>query len=489
MDPASSSILSPPMARIGESFSSRWGLMAAMLGMAVGTGNIWRFPRIAATNGGGTFLAAWVVMLLAWSVPLIVAEFAMGKRTRRGVIGSFVHFMGERFAWMGAWAACVAAGITFYYAVVMGWTIRYFVMALLGQLKGADSEAVWRGFAFSPAVLPYHFIAVALAVVVVAFGVRGIERAARVLMPTLVLLVVVLAVRAVTLPGASRGLQFLFEPDWAGLANYRVWIEALTQNAWDTGAGWGLVLTYAIYSRRREDTNLNAFLLAFGNNSISLLAGIAVLCTVFSLMPDAATQIVGAGNEGLTFVWIPRLFSEIPGGGFFRALFFLALIFAAWTSIVATFEVVARVFVERGIRRRTVVIAYGIVAWIAGIPAALSQRWFLNQDFVWSTALMISGLCFVAAIWRYGVARFRSDLVNTAAQDMRVGRWWEWAIRIAAVEAVGLVAWWLWGVRDEPLLGAYGLGNLAIQWALVLAVLVGFNSWFVRRTGEPLPHA
>ena len=111
-------------------FSSRWGLMLAMLGMAVGTGNIWRFPRIAASNGGGSFLVAWVVFLMLWSVPLILAEFALGKRMRNGTVGTFAAMMGDRFAWMGGWVAWVAAAIGFYYAVVMGWTLRYFLAAI-----------------------------------------------------------------------------------------------------------------------------------------------------------------------------------------------------------------------------------------------------------------------------------------------------------------------------------------------------------------------
>jgi NSS family neurotransmitter:Na+ symporter len=139
-------------------------------------------------------------------------------------------------------------------------------------------------------------------------------------------------VKAVTLPGAERGLAFLFTPGWSDLADYRIWLEGLTQNAWDTGAGWGLALTYAIYMRSREDTALNAFVIGFGNNGMSLLAGIMVLCTVFSVMPDAAGEIVGAGNEGLTFIWVPQLFGQMPGGSFFMVLFFLALVFAAWSS-------------------------------------------------------------------------------------------------------------------------------------------------------------
>ncbi|NIW37518.1 MAG: sodium-dependent transporter, partial [Gemmatimonadetes bacterium] len=177
----------------------------------------------------------------------------------------------------------------------------------------------------TPGAVLTHAVAMGMGVFVVSRGVRGIETAAKILIPSLIVLVIVLAMRALTLPGAADGLAFLFTPDWSELANYEIWIQALTQNAWDTGAGWGLVLTYAIYMRQNEDTALNAFVIGFGNNSMSLLAGIMVLCTVFSTMPEAAAEIVGAGNEGLTFIWVPQLFQEIPGGRFFQALFFLAL--------------------------------------------------------------------------------------------------------------------------------------------------------------------
>jgi NSS family neurotransmitter:Na+ symporter len=470
-----------------EHFSSRWGLMLAMLGMAVGTGNIWRFPRIAATNGGGSFLVAWVIFLFLWSLPLILVEFAMGKSTRHGTVASFVRFMGARFAWMGAWVAWVAAAIGFYYAVVMGWTLRYFWIALTGQLSQGDPEALWNAFAYTPSVLVFHALALGLGVAVVAGGVRGIERVARVLMPALLLLVVVLVVRAVTLPGAVEGLNFLFRPRLAELANYRVWLEALTQNAWDTGAGFGLVLTYAIYARRHEDTSLNAFLVGFGNNSVSLLAGIMVLCTVFSLMPDAADQIVGATNEGLTFVWIPQLFNQMPAGSFFMTFFFLALVVAAWTSLVAMFELVTRVLVETGIQRRVAVAGLAALAFLAGVPSALRQEVFLNQDFVWSVGLMASGFLFAVAVLRYGVERYRRELINGEHQDLRIGRWWNWAIRLVVVESLTLIVWWFWQVRDEPLLGTNGLGNLLLQWGLVLALFLALNNWLVRRLARRPP--
>ncbi len=476
-------------------FSSRWGMLLAMLGMAVGTGNIWRFPRIAATNGGGSFLVAWVVFLLAWSIPLLILEFALGKGTRRGTVGAFAKLLGPGFAWMGAWVAFVATAIMFYYSVVMGWTIRFFVATLTGEVPAAVPGAFWDGFHSTPQALITHALAVGMAVFVVSRGVKGIETAARFLIPSLIVLVVVLAIRAVTLPGAVDGLVFLFTPDLAELANWEIWIQALTQNAWDTGAGWGLVLTYAVYMRSREDTALNAFVIGFGNNSMSLLAGIMVLCTVFSVMPDAASEIVGAGNEGLTFIWVPQLFAQLPGGRFFQALFFLALVFAAWTSLVAMVELASRVLMDLGMARGKAIALVGTAGLLFGIPSALELGVFQNQDWVWGVGLMLSGFFFAFAVLRYGVTRFRETFINHEGSDIRIGAWWDWAIRLVAVQAVVLMGWWLWSARGEDfaatwtLFSPYNIGSVLIQWAVVLAVLLAANRWLARSAGEADPGA
>ncbi|MFQ5746086.1 MAG: sodium-dependent transporter [Gemmatimonadota bacterium] len=476
-----------------QRFSSRWGMMLAMLGMAVGTGNIWRFPRVAANNGGGSFLIAWVVFLLLWSVPLILVEFAMGRQARSGPIGAFARVVAPRCAWMGAWIAFTAIAIMFYYSVVMGWTIRYLWGAVTQGIPMTSPDAAqrfWDGYAGSGAAVVTHAIAMSLGVLVVIRGVKGIERAARFLIPALFLLVVILAIRAVTLPGAEAGLAFLFTPDWHGLREARVWLEALTQNAWDTGAGWGLILAYAVYLRRREDTTLNAFVLGFGNNTVSLLAGVMVLCTVFAIMPGAADTIVGAGNEGLTFIWVPQLFARMPGGSAFMALFFLALVFAAWSSLIAMIELASRVLIDAGLTRTRSILIVGAGGFLLGLPSALSVAFFRNQDWVWGVGLMLSGLFFALGVIRYGVDRFRRTLVNRDGCDIIVGRWWNWAIRLVTVEAIVLMGWWLLQAFDPSDLAATltprsssNVGTVLVQWMLAAGVFLALNRWLGRRFG------
>jgi NSS family neurotransmitter:Na+ symporter len=472
---------------MSERFSSRWGLVLATLGMAVGTGNIWRFPRVAAANGGGSFLVAWVVFLLLWSVPLMIVEFAFGKRARTGTVGAFARLAGPRLAWMGGWVALCATAIMCYYSVVAGWCLRYLGLSLVGGLDAARAAESWERFAGSAGALLPHLLAMGLATAVVWFGVAGIEKVTRVLIPLLALLVLGLAVRAVTLPGAERGLAFLFTPDWAALAEPRLWLEALTQNAWDTGAGWGLILTYAVYMRSREDVPLNAFLVGFGNNSVSLLAGIMVLCTVFAIRPDAQAAIVGAGNEGLTFVWMPQLFAAMPAGAVFMAVFFLALSVAALTSLVSMLELAGRVLMDAGWPRRRAIAVVAAVGFLVGVPSALSMPFFRNQDWVWGVGLILSGLFFAVGGLVHGLERLRRETVNGDGSDLPVGRWWTIVVGVLVpLEAVVLMGWWLWRVRGEGWLDPLGsetAGTLLVQWAVAIAVLVAVNRWLVRRLG------
>ena len=496
-------------------------MLLVMLGMAVGTGNIWRFPRIAAQNGGGEFVVAWVVFLFLWSIPLILVEFGMGRKTRAGPVGAFIQMMGPRWAWMGAFVAFVATAILFYYSVVAGWTVRYVFASLFGEIPGANPGAFWEAYTTSWWPVLTHGFVMLSGVVVVSRGVRAIEKVATVLMPALLVLVVLLAVRALTLPGAGDGLSFLFGVDWTALGRAEIWLQALTQNAWDTGAGWGLVLCYAAYLRSNEDTALNAFILPTANNGISLLAGIMVLCTVFSVVPQLVANlasnpealsafpaleeavrggaqlgpdllqetIFAAGNEGMTFIWMPELFARIPFGRLFMVLFFLALAFAAFTSLMAMLELATRVLIDAGIERQRAIRVVGIAGFLLGIPSALSLGVLHNQDWVWGVALMVSGLFFSIAVITHGVRRFREQQLNHVDSDVSIGGWWDIVIGVLVpLQAVILLIWWLYQARQwnpdgwlDPF-GVDNVGTVLAQFAIVLVVLIAGNRWLATHT-------
>lgn len=478
-----------------EQFTSRWGLILSVIGIAVGTGNIWRFPRIVAANGGGSFLIPWVIFLFLWSIPLIMSEFALGKLTRYGTIGSFAIVIGKKFAWMGTFVSFVAIAIMFYYSVVAGWCIRYFFLASTGQLLGvADYQHIWNSFILSPwKPILFHFLAISAGALIVKRGVvSGIEKANRFLIPALLVLLVISAFRAVSLPGAFQGLVYLFTPDPRSLLDYRVWLQALTQNAWDTGAGMGLILTYAVYMRKTEDVPLNAALIGLGNNSVSLLAAITIFSTVFAIIPEQAAEIIstsGPANTGLTFIWIPQLFEKMSGGFLFSTFFFMALSFAALSSLISMIELSTRILMDMNLTRRSALLSVYLTTLVLGIPSAVSPNFFLNQDWTWGIGLMLSGAFIAIAVTVYGTDRFRTEQINSDHSDIKIGLWYNYLVQYAIpIQVTVLITWWFYQVlQTDPEnwwnpFATESIGTCLFQWTVAILICMTINRFIVRRT-------
>jgi len=477
-----------------EFFTSRWGLIIATLGIAVGTGNIWRFSRIVAQNGGGSFLIPWVVFLLFWSIPLIIAEFAIGKSTRLSPVGAISKTAGKNFGWMGAFIALVSTAIMFYYSVVTGWCLYYFSSAISGNLFETQSHLeYWNQFSTSNLPILFHAVAIGIGSLVIYRGiVNGVEKVNKVLVSSLVIILLVLFFRAITLPNAIEGIKFFFTPQIEFLLDYKVWLNALTQNAWDTGAGWGLILVYATYMKKREDIPLNAALIGFGNNSISLIAGVTIFSTVFALSSvDAMNQISESGpaNTGLTFIYLPLLFSKISGSigvnTTFAVMFFLALSFAALSSLISLIELTTRVFIDYGIARKKAVKLVAGAGFLLGIPSAMDADFFINQDWVWGVGLIISGAFIAFSINKYGVDKFRTEIINAAGSDIKIGKWFNYSIKyLIPFQAVVLLFWWLissvtWDPQWWNPFHAENAGTCLLQWGLFLGVFFIFNKRIV----------
>jgi len=479
-----------------EFFSSRWALIIATIGIAVGTGNIWRFSRIVAQNGGGSFLIPWVIFLLIWSVPLIIAEFAIGKSSRMGPVGALTKVAGNKFGWMGAWVVFVSTAIMFYYSVVTGWCIRYFISVSSGDLFNTSEHLIyWNEFASSYQPLLFHFIAIFLVAIVVMRGItKGIERVTKFLVPSLLIILLILFVRAITLPNAIEGIKYFFTPDLNVILDYKVWLNALTQNAWDTGAGWGLILTYAVYMKKKEDISLNAALIGFGNNSVSLIAGITIFSTVFALSSVDAMQQVsqsGPANTGLTFIYLPILFTKLSGSNFvntfFASLFFLALFFAAFTSLISMVELSTRTLIDFGFRRQRAIILVASMGFLLGIPSALDLQFLANQDWVWGVGLILSGAFISFSIIKYGVDKFRTEIINGYGSDIKIGKWYNFVIGILVpIQVIVLISWWLissigWDAEWWNPFRAENFGTVIFQWAIILVLFFVLNKTMVKR--------
>jgi neurotransmitter:Na+ symporter, NSS family len=473
-----------------EQWGSRIAILIAAVSMAVGTGNIWRFPRVAAEWGGGAFLIAVTVGLVIWAVPLLMSEFFMGSRSRLGNIGAFRDFMGPRNTWAGAFMAFVTVGIMFYYAVVAGWCVRYFVVSLTGTIQpGINGRAYWDAFIGNPLeTIAFHAVAVGFSAWVVYRGIKGgLERILKIFLPALLFILVVLAARAVTLPGAEEGLRYLFVPDWPSLLSGRLWLEAFTQVAWSTGAGWGLMMVYAVYAREKEDIAVNSGIIAFSDVLVGFIAAALILGTLFAVAPTAeyAEQALGAGNVGLTFIYVVDLLATMPGAIIIAPLFFLSLALAGITSLIAMFELGTTNLMNFGVERHRAAAYVGVAAFVFGIPSAVSITFLDNQDWVWGVALLISGLLTSLAIVKYGVDRARAEI--NATSDINVGRWWSVCIRL--IPAVFLIIF-SWAVYQSVTmypddwwnpLETFSTGTMVLQWAILFALVLSLNNFLARR--------
>ena len=454
--------------------------MFAGLGMAIGTGNIWRFPRVVSQNGGGAFIIPWLVSLFLWALPLVFLEYSLGRTHGKGVVGVFQDIYGKRKGWIGGFIAAVTAGIMFYYSVVTGWAMFYSLGSVLSREIFSSPQNFWAHFQSSPLPLIFHFLSIFFVAYIVSRGVsRGIEKATSLMVPSLFVLLVLLAVRVVFLPGGIKGLDFLFYPEFSKLTYAKIWIEAASQAAWSTGAGWGLVLTYSIYARKSEDGFTNSAVLVFGDYTASLLAAIAVVGTIFSFTssPAQASKILSSGNVGLTFLWIPRLFSHLPLPGLFSFLFFFSLFLAAASSMISLMELEVRVLGDMGVSRGKSSLIVASVGFLLGLPSALSLNFLNNQDWVWGLALLLNGFIFSTVVWKKG--RGFMEYVKRATRYPVFPYIFGVVKFLVPAEFLVLLGWWMGstfrGKFWNPF-STYTPATVIFQWFVVFLILyVLFN--------------
>ena len=512
-----------------DQFSGRVGLIFASIGAAIGTGNIWRFPRMLGANGGGTFLIPWLIFLFAWSIPLVIAEFALGKRSRTGTIGTFRIFAGKKFAWMGLWTAWISTAIGFYYAIVAGWCMNYFRLGFTGGLTDVDTAEVWNGFLQSGTeVIFFQFLVIAITMLAIWKGAKAIEKVNVIMMLSLFFLLFLalgLSLWMDMQDGSLDGFLFMFTVDPVKLRDPEVWINGLSQSAWSCSAGMGMAITYAVYMRKDEDTVLNAFTMGLANNSISIIAGLTVLSAIFAVEADPIAT-VSQGSSAITFLALPTVFAQAPGGAvgawFMMWVFFLALTFAALTSMISTVELCVRNFVDHGYERNRAVAITGVMIFILGIPSAvlwikfdadgIAFPQFLEvQDHIWGYGLMFSGLFIAFSIWKYGymrwrslvesgegepgfsgylrqgVSAFRDDFINTGDNDIWVGRWWDVVMYIFfPVLFTVLMGSYFFDMAanvDDPWnpSNPHGITIILLFWVVVATLFLAVNKYLITR--------
>ncbi|WJY28263.1 MULTISPECIES: sodium-dependent transporter [Sporosarcina] len=352
-----------------EQWTSKIGFILAAAGSAIGLGAIWKFPYMAGMNGGSVFVLLFILCTLAIGLPILLAEFVIGRRGQADAVTSLERLSSSRkwnwAGWMGLAASFI---ILSFYSVVGGWILSYLIRSLTGGLSNVSYGQLFNGIIENPfEVLIAQAAFLMLTIWIVQSGIRGgVERASRWMMPLLFIFFVVLGIRSLTLDGAMEGLKFLFVPDWSYL-NGKTFLLALGQAFFSLSVGVTAMMTYASYLNKEERLGQSAVNVSVLNIVISLLAGIVIFPAVFALGQSPAE------GPGLIFVILPAIFNEIPFGGFFLLVFFILMLFATLTSAIAMLEIVVSTGIRSKVERRgRAAWLFGGLIFIVGIPSALS---------------------------------------------------------------------------------------------------------------------
>ena len=352
-----------------EQWTSKIGFILAAAGSAIGLGAIWKFPYMAGTNGGSVFVLLFIICTLLIGLPILLAEFVIGRRGQADAVTSLKKLSTRRsWGWVGWMGLASSFIILSFYSVVGGWILSYLARAFTFTLGGLDYSELFNTTIANPwEVLLAQALFMALTIFIVQSGIRGgIERASRWIMPLLFLSFIVLAIRSLTLDGAMEGVRFLFVPDWSYL-NGTTFLVALGQAFFSLSVGVTAMMTYASYLSKEEKLGQSAFNVSILNIGISILAGLVIFPAVFALghSPEA--------GPGLIFVILPAIFNEIPFGSVFLIIFFLLMLFATLTSAIAMLEIVVSTGIrKKHDRRKRASWVFGGLIFLVGIPSALS---------------------------------------------------------------------------------------------------------------------
>ena len=476
----------------GRGFSSPLMMAISLIAASVGTGNIWRFPRVMATNGGSAFVVAYVVIMLIAVIPVMMGEHVIGRCTRKGLPGAFRDFLGSRKAtWLGTFVEWVVIITIAYYTVVVAWIFQYLGKSITGSCFVEDKAGLFAS------VSDHNWVSVLIYIAIQVFccwgaykGIKAIEQSTKILLPILFACIIILAVRTVTLPGATAGLNFMFNLKFSDLLNYKIWLEALTQCLWSAGPGWGICIAYGVYAKKKDDVVLATTVQGFGDMSVAMLASVAILPGLFSVLGEqGALDACASGNNGLAFIALTGVFETMAGGRIFACLFWIALICASITSIIAMYSIVVQPLADAGISKKKACIIMGVITIALGIPSAWSNFVFCNQDFVVGQAMVIGATFSGYALLKFGPEKVRSKFLNHPNTSLHIGKRFNWGAAILLpVLAVVMFVWWCiqyigWEPNWWKPFEMYSLGSMLWQLGIPMILFAVFNKKIAASAG------
>ena len=425
------------------------GFAMAAAGAAIGLGNVWKFPYLAAKFGGGTFLFAYIIILLVLGMPILVAEIVLGRRGKLNPVGTYAKLSNGSKWWkfVGLIAVSVNFIVLSYYSVVGGWIVNYMLKYIAGGVKG-DIPGYFVGFITNPVTpLFWHGLFMAVTIFIVIKGISGgIEKASKIMMPSLFVLFLILVLRAVTLPGAVEGIKYYLIPDFSKLTGV-TFLMAMGQIFFSLNIGAGCTMTYASYLSEDENIPKMSMVIPIMDFMAAFLAGMIIIPSVFAFGLDPAA------GPPLLFITMPHVFTQMPMGNIFGLLFFLLMLFAALTSSISMLEVNVSFLVDHYKKdRMKSAIWAGIIIFLVGIPSSLGQgvfSWFKvggldflsAADFLASYIMMPFG-AFMMCIFisrRFGIDEAVKEATNNGKINFGLKNVWAFLIKYVVPVIIILV--------------------------------------------------
>lgn len=366
------------MGKERSSFSSKIGFVLAAAGSAVGLGNIWRFPYLAAKYGGGIFLLVYIILAVTFGFSLMIAEIAIGRKTGLSAVGAY-GALSKKCGFMGWLTSLVPMIILPYYCVIGGWVIKYFAAFISGQVQAAAGNDYFNGFISQTGQPLFWFcLYVAATAFVVLLGVeKGIEKVSKILMPVLIVLSIIVCIYSMTMPGALEGVKYYLLPDFSKFSITTV-LAALGQLFYSMSLAMGIMITYGSYMKKDANLESSVGQIELFDTGIAFIAGMMIIPAVFAFSGGDESAL-GAG-PGLMFVTLPKVFASMPMGGFIGTVFFLLVLFAALTSSISLMETVVSIFQDKfHWNRKATCLVVMIGMLVIGVPSSLG---FGVWDFI-----------------------------------------------------------------------------------------------------------
>lgn len=433
-------------------FSTRLGVIATTVGSAVGLGNIWRFPYEAGTHGGGAFLITYLCFIFAFGIPILCAEFMIGRGTHSNIFGAFRQLRSSgKWHWVGYIGIVASIMILSFYSVVAGWTLEYLYQSITGALNLNSQEAYhaqfqqfsthpWRPLLWTILFLIVNFV-------IVIRGVqKGIERMSNIMMPILFLILIIFCVNSLLMPGGKEGLEFLFSPDFSKIDS-SVMVSAMGQAFFSLSLGLGTMMTYASYFSKETHIVKSATITACLDTTVAILSGVIIFPAVFTF-GVSPTQ-----GPALVFEVLPNIFNQLPGGSLWSILFFFLLFIASLSSTISMSEVSIAYFTEeKKMSRNKATILNTAIALIFGTLCALSFNCLDNItiagmtifsifDYVSSNILLPAGGMFISffAGWLLDRSFIHDQLTNNGSVKVRVTKAIIFSLKYVAPTGIILV--------------------------------------------------